>query len=280
MTLREPISAETCLLIPELKLLYAYVPKAACTSIKTWLVRACGIAPEMAREFDEAERQKKPLPFIHPFMEKHYGMRRRPRGELRQALRDPSYFKFTIVRHPLNRLVSAYLDKVVNVKVTAHSLILSGQVRAGCLKTTTVWNWLRGLPLDSERSITFREFVMRLAHCNLEKVDTHYRPQHRLLRGLSLDFTGKLESLVQDFAVVQDRLGVHEPLQWRHTSHYSTEDEGECVADLTAPHFRKRMAPHWSRFFDDSLLATCEQIYGQDFSQYGYQCRVPQLATL
>ncbi|WP_425614606.1 sulfotransferase family 2 domain-containing protein [Anatilimnocola sp. NA78] len=268
--------AETCLVSDELRVVYAYIPKSACTSVKTWLLRHGGFSPAVARQYEAAEARGEKGPDAHTVMREQFSLQQRSPAEIERVLSDPSYFKFTVVRHPLRRLVSSYLDKIVKVKTPAYDVIVSGQVAAGCLNTGNVVNWLRGLPLDKERSLTFREFVASLPKQNLEKLDTHFREQDRLLRGIEFDVVCQMENLVQDFAAVQRQLNVSQPLPIRNSGDYAIADIAECVADWPAARFRDGQAADWSGFYDADLLAQCEKFYARDFARFGYECRLPE----
>jgi len=263
-----PVCLKTCLVLPRVKLIYAYVPKSACTSIKTWLLRYSGECPEIAEKFALAEQTGAKPPEAHDTMHDHFSLKHWSTGVIRRALQDPAYFKFTFVRHPLRRLVSAYLDKVVNAKRPAHELILRGQANAGCSPSTRR-RWWQKPPIDAARSLTFREFVRALQAADPESLDIHFRAQHRLLRGLRFDFVGKLENLPQDFSAVQQRLQNTAPLVWRHITEYSAPAP-ECVADCPAARFRGVAAPPWQSFFDEELRADCCQLYADDFERFGY----------
>lgn len=262
--------ADTCLVSDELRIVYAFIPKAGCTSIKTWLLRHGGFSPEIAREFADAEANGGKPPDAHNHMRSRFSLRHRSRTEIADVLRDPSYFKFCVVRHPLSRLVSAYLSKVVRNNAVAHELIISGQISAGCLKPKTFLNWLRGRPLDPARGLTFREFVHALEKQNPKWLDSHFRAQDRLLKGIEFNAIVKLENIQYDFEVVRQYLGVEVPLALHNTSSYKDEGDG-CVADAPAASFRRGKAPHWTCFYDDMLQAECERLYALDFKRFNYE---------
>jgi hypothetical protein len=254
---------DTCLVSHELKLVFAYVPKAACTSIKQWLVTHGGFAPEIAAAGDDFN--------VHAHLDRHYRLRRR---EARRVLADPAYFKFTFVRNPLPRLVSAYLDKVVKVKHSARRVIRNFQLRRGLLGWNAVEHWLRsGALLDPGRKLTFREFAEQLARENAARLDPHFRPQSRLLAGLPLDFIGRVENSQDDFRVIQERLGVYTPLARSHSQRYAGQGAASGVADWPAERFLTlSAAPDWRRFYDEPLLAVSGRMYAEDFKQFGYHC--------
>jgi hypothetical protein len=263
-----PVCLKTCLYLPQARLIYAYVPKAACTSIKTWLLRYSGECPEIAAQFASAEQANVKPPAAHDMMRDHFSIKRWSEGAIRSALEDPACFKFTFVRHPLRRLVSGYLDKVVKTKAPAHEIIASGQRAQGIVKASA-GSWWRKLQFDEQRSLTFREFVQTLHAFDPETIDVHFRAQHRLLRGLKFDFVGKIEELPGNFAVVQQHVRNAAQLAWRHTSDYAPT-AGECVADWSAARFRGVSSPPWQSFFDEPLQAACCELYAMDFELFDY----------
>lgn len=256
-----PVCLETCLVSHKLRLVFAYVPKAACSSLKRWLIEQGAFGPELIALGGRP---------MHAALDQWHSLRRSP--EAVAVLADPAYFKFTFVRHPLSRLVSAYLDKVVGAEHSARRLIRHAQFRAGHLGLAAARRWLAGRAWhDSERSLSFREFVQQLVREDRERVDTHFREQSRLLRGLPLDFLGRVENSRQDFRVIQERLGCPAPLPQQHTRGYTAHPESHCVADWPAADFRRLSgAPRWPAFFDPPLLALATDHFAADFEQFGY----------
>ena len=269
---------ETCLVNHRLKLVYAYVPKAACTSIKAWLVRYAGWAPELLTKIIQAEAAgltpgSSGYPKIHDHLDQHYSLRKAATSEIESLWDNGRYFKFSFVRHPLSRLVSAYLDKVVWAKSTARRVIRNRQFRNGHLTWRQAAQWFRrNAGFDAERSLTFREFVNQLCREDPERMNPHFRSQARLLRGIPLDFIGRVENSEADFAYVQDHLGIRQPLTSRNKTAYSAGAENVLAADWPAARFRgSAPAPVWQRFFDEPLRKSAEQLYADDFAQFGYQ---------
>lgn len=265
---------DTCLILPKQRILYAYVPKSACTSIKTWLLRHSGECPDIAAQFDRADESGNKPPDAHDTMAAQFHAKRLSARVVRAALYDDGWFRFTVVRHPLRRLVSAYLDKVVNAKSTAHALIAAGQAALGYPSTTD-----RYPTIDTQRSLSFREFVRALHGADQETVDVHFRAQARLLRGLKFDHVGKIENLPADFAAVQRALGIEAPLAWKHVREYSIPVL-ECVADWPAERFRNVAVPPWQAFYDEVLRQSVSELYAADFERFGYEPKLTvQLAA-
>ncbi|MES1925757.1 sulfotransferase family 2 domain-containing protein [Salinisphaera sp. T31B1] len=138
------------------------------------------------------------------------------------------YFKFTIVRNPWDRLVSAY-----------------SFLRAGGMDDADR-NWyaaeLSHLP-DFEAFVTqwlSRESVWR---------GVHFYPQSYFVESedprVALDFIGRFENLADDFAYIAERLGVEATLALRNDSQrgnyedYFTPKTRDIVASVYAEDIRR-----------------------------------------
>lgn len=283
------VSTFNCLVNHRLKLVYAYVPKAACSTVKMWLVREAGFAPDLAAAWSRkpnpqfhASGKVNLVPNMHEYLDRHYSLGRASAREVAAALVDPSYFRFTVVRNPLSRLVSAYLDKIVQAKRPAWALIARGQRALGVKPCTqSLLDCLCGRPaLNPARSLTFREFVGQLAHEDAARLNPHFAPQSWLLRGIALDCVARAENLAADFHAVQTRLACRAPLANQNTRDYAAnlpaDSAASSPADWPAENFGAHSAaPEWPHFYDEALLSEVARIYRGDFEQFGYACALP-----
>lgn len=95
------------------------------------------------------------------------------------AVNDPKVFKFTVVRDPVSRTVSAYADKV-----------FGGQVQKTRLLTYL------GRPYDSD--ITLKQFIALLAHDEgARELDRHWRSQRKEISydQIDFDYIGTVDTL-------------------------------------------------------------------------------------
>jgi hypothetical protein len=119
----------------------------------------------------------------------------------REVLESDSFFRFTIVRNPYTRLVSAWKNKVVPCEPGAERLYLDIKGR---------------LPdIHAKELIAFDEFVNYLqAKSDLSAADPHWRRQvdHLFLDALSFSHVGQLENMAATMARFQQHLGLAEPL--------------------------------------------------------------------
>jgi hypothetical protein len=103
-------------------------------------------------------------------------------GYLLNDLRGRRSFAFTVVRNPLSRTLSCYLDKIASPKL----------------------KFRQRLGLD-DRSLSLLDFLHRLDDGYL-LADPHWAPQSHLAPFESLDFVGRVENLAHDLDAVMTRL--------------------------------------------------------------------------
>lgn len=120
--------------------------------------------------------------------------------EIAEVLMSPEWFRFSFVRNPYGRLLSAYKSKVV-----------SPQDRR--------YRWLareaaQYIGKDTGSVVTFKDFVTYLAVCRNPRVtdDGHLASQSILmmLELTSYDFIGRFEHLGRDLRIVLERLSAPE----------------------------------------------------------------------
>ena len=179
--------------------LYFEVPKAACTQMKELLRLQHGAPPiqlfvgklmETRREMFVHARENVPLPSLVDLDD----------ATQKEVLESDSFFRFTIVRNPYTRLVSAWKNKVVPCEPGCERLYLEIKGR---------------LPdMHAKELIAFDEFVGYLqARGDLSEADPHWRCQvdHLFLEALSFSHVGKVEDMAATLARFQQHLGLAEP---------------------------------------------------------------------
>jgi hypothetical protein len=131
-----------------------------------------------------------------------------------EAYRD--YFKFAFIRNPWDRLVSCWLNKVVEN------------------------NYFGFKESDRSAMQNFANFVNLLSEIDINECDQHIRLQSRLIDLNNIDFIGRFENFERDLGTVANRLGI-EPIQIRklntnrgdkHYSQYYNDKLIQIVADI------------------------------------------------
>jgi len=127
-------------------------------------------------------------PFIKPFQLQD--------GFLHNLLLDKKIFKFAIVRNPFSRLLSCYLDKIVNHK---HLLLFERQQILKILGKNT---------LDSEYDISFNEFTDAIGTQRPYEMNHHWRTQSSQLfiPLIEYDFIGNFENLQKSMLVINSNI--------------------------------------------------------------------------
>lgn len=176
-----------CLALPTQGLVCCAIPKNACTAVKHWMLWAAGIDTS---HLDHGE--------VHDFARRQIGVERLSGKDVRRIR--ASAFAFAIVRDPVDRVVSAYIDKFIRQNpMNLHSKCVIEAVRFGRrvrltkrerFETGGRWIERRSDPrIDYSAGVSFAEFVAYLEVTPDSRLDDHYRPQADFLRlsGLRYD---------------------------------------------------------------------------------------------
>lgn len=112
---------------------------------------------------------------------------------LRRVLKEPGLFRFTFVRNPYHRLVSAYRDKILD---------LNGN--------QALTPFRHNLNFPAAGAPTFEQFARQVAASRDEGSGRHWMSQYRLTLSdlIAFDFIGKVENFGPDFALVLERIGL------------------------------------------------------------------------
>ncbi len=143
-----------------------------------------------------------------------------------------SYFKFSFVRNPYSRLVSAY------------NFLMKG----GFCKKHKKW-----VEENISNYESFHDFVtMWLNEENINNI-SHFRPQFNYVCDkndkVEIDFIGRFENLEEDFQKVCRILDI----------------------DTELPHINSsNTTQHWKTFYNNETLKIVERVYKKDFDIFGY----------
>lgn len=145
------------------------------------------------------------------------------------------YFKFTFVRNPWDRLVSAYFF----------------MKKGGRNPFDKKWAEQHLSDINS-----FQEFVEKLNNKNFRRVvlaEQHFRPQYKYVcdykENILTDFTGRLENIEKDFDYVSKRLGINAKL----------------------PHFNKSKKGNYKNYYNYRMKQIVANIYKKDIKLFNYK---------
>jgi len=147
-----------------------------------------------------------------------------------------SYFKFSFVRNPFARILSAYLDKVCN----KHDIQF----------------------YDKFRNMSFKEFVFEVSKHELKykQVDSHILPQNLLIPNKeSLSFLGKIENFNTDFKYVCDKLELEFDFEYKIGT-----------GKQNSKNLNKTEHKHYTEYYDDETRKIVAEKYKKDLDLFNY----------
>jgi hypothetical protein len=220
-----------------LKHKYVYVEnaKAACTTLKSilgeWEFSDCQLGLDIPRAyFANVHVNVVGTPFVKPFQ--------LGESKFNEILHDDQFFKFSFVRNPYTRILSAYLDKVQGGKPESQEIVVEAE-RLGLI--------------DEQRSVSFVSFLKCLeAMCQRNQyLDKHWRPQTFQLFGeeIKYDRIGRVESFTEDLQSIAKSLGMtlgetkrvfgHETKASDQAAEYYTDEARSIVASVFKSDFEE-----------------------------------------
>lgn len=234
------------------KLLYIPVAKCACTSLKSMMLKLAGIdEPEIATELG--------VHFVTDRFNTGVQLKDKPIDLAREILASDQYFKFSVIRNPFERLVSAYLEKFVYHRTAERNLLHTRQVISAVQGSADI---------DPVRGISFDQFVEYIFTQDPYDLDPHWRPQFLYFLGVPhisrifrLDNIGQLEQYLQQDLGIEVRL-----------DHSNATDKSDIflpeASTLTASEFDSRESIHPDSFLSSRHAEAIRQYYREDFEFY------------
>ena len=191
-----PKTYEMLMIDEKHKLIYCVVPKAACTTWKTILKDATDNPKAKHTNPHDLSSMRKVLQL--PMMS-HLNI-----SDIRSKLLSPDYFKLLVVRHPIDRLISAFREKVVRGN---YNPWISKYIKTHVRKRRNSF----------DNKLTWREFVSFLVKeqgegtrsvYNLHANDIHWRRQVDLSHPCCISYNHviKVETMEHDAPPVLDLL--------------------------------------------------------------------------
>ena len=231
------IPKTNAILMAEHRFCFVYVPKVACTSWKVLFSKMCGVA----RATD--------LAIVHS--RKMSGFKF---AQSEAEVLDSGLPVYAMVRHPAERMLSAYLDKIVrhrpeDPKKDIFSLI-----------ALEINRWVgRREPQNGAAPppsfLDFLKWVRWSGHpCSINE---HWIPQSKLLPSnlADVDFLGRFENFSVDAEDILNRIAC----QFEFPSQSSIGFESTGAAEKA------------STFIDDEALVIIEDLFACDYEKFGYR---------
>lgn len=226
--------------LPAHRLIYVCVPKSGSSTVKRIL---CALIGSGATSIERVHKRK-------------YSCLKSPTlvglMEFRRLAADPRTLRFSFVRNPYARLVSAWADKFQNKPLVSDDSFVEqyrtfrcngGSSSAGC----------------ADRPSTFEEFVEFAENTARSGVNAHWQLQDDILAAapLKLDFIGKLENFQSDIIRVLD--------------HVRASPELRELINIRMNASRHRP---WASYYSAELADRVYRIYERDFDRFKYPRRI------
>lgn len=218
------------------RFIYVEVPKAACTTIKMLLRELHGSSP--LKLFIGAARETRRSMFIHSRENSAFpSLNTFDKKDQRDLLEAPDVLRFTVVRNPYTRLVSAWRDKVFLCEPGVDN----------------VYTAVRGAaPAMSHKDpVKFAEFVSYIERSKGQLWNEHWRKQVDLTfpGGIPYTHIGKVEDLQSTIAILTDHFRRQEPI----IAPRANEGSIQPLAN-----------------FSTELAERIHTLYEEDFAIFGY----------
>lgn len=249
---RSPTSQS--MLVPDLKLVYQPIAKNACSSTKRLVASLGGFTLQKGQGIHHAlDSQNTGLQF-----------KDRTEAEVTAALNDPGWMRFVIYRDPLDRLVSAYVEKFVQNRTHPNQR----QTIGGVIKA--VFDKEEPTEEDYAHGITFREFAEYILAENPNHLNSHWQPQTYYLGHITFTHmydVKRLDLLEQD---LRTHVGEDIELPRMNVSRDGeTEPEYLQIApDLLPRDLKNAKRLSLQSFLDKDLHARLSEYYAADLSIY------------
>ncbi|KFQ56684.1 Carbohydrate sulfotransferase 9, partial [Pelecanus crispus] len=160
-----------------------------------------------------------------------------------------NYTKVMFTRHPLERLVSAYRDKLLHSE-PLYSITIANEIRAMFRKNK-----------NSSEKVSFQEFVSFITANPPNSLDNHWKPMFLLCDPCNIpyDILGKYETLGLDSEHVLKVIGAPESLHYPSLKRYGSEKRTN--GDITLEYLRQ---------LTSEQIEKIKKLYQMDFFLFNY----------
>jgi hypothetical protein len=231
--------------LPRQRLIYICVPKSASTTIKSAL---SALERGVAVSSDRLHKRR----YSGLKSPSHVGY-----STFHRLANSPATLRFSFVRNPYARLVSAWADKYQGKPiVSGDSFIDQYRARRAAIDSS--------LPDGMGETLSFPQFVEFAIATADQRVDAHWHLQDDLLDmpGIKLDLIGKVEKFPGDFNRVLDHAGA-----------------GDQIRQTIGMHLNISRHQPWQDYYNDALATRVHRAYERDFDRFGYTRALKEAAV-
>lgn len=242
------------MMVKDLKIVYQPIAKNACSSTKRLVASLGGFAPAQGQGIHVAlDSQNTGLQF-----------KDHTHDDVSAALNDDGWMRFVIYRDPLERLVSAYVEKFVQNRTHPNQR----RTIDGVIKS--VFETDEPTEDDYEHGITFREFAEYILAENPNHLNSHWQPQTYYMGHVTFTHVYDVKNLGSLERDLRNHIGEDIELPKTNVSRdRSAELEYlPIAADLLPRDLANSKRLHIDSFLHDDLRARLSEYYAADMSIY------------
>ena len=157
---------------------------------------------------------------------RHASLLNKTLDDVQRLSKIQNYFKFMMVRHPLERLVSAFRNKI-EPPVTDFSFRFPNYIKLTILRTYRSKEFEKWVDSDVKYnlSVTFEEFVYYFVNSDLTKINPHLKPIIHSCHPCQIryNFYGNFQTYSQDALMVMKHLQIDEKFYRDKSLHSSSQ---------------------------------------------------------
>src|SRR6056297_1118230 len=234
------------------KVIYCPIGKNACTFLKSEVTRTAGLA-----HIDHIARD---IHFITDTVRTGMQLSDHSPQEVERLIHDETYLRFAVLRDPMDRLLSAYVEKFVQHRNTPlnifHTRSVVDPVQAAV-----------GLDAsDYDRGITFRDFIEHVTSVDATTLDPHWRPQAHYLQGITYDRLFRMDQINDLMEILEARSGVSLGRQARNVTGSGKGTDQPGAQDLLPAQIEAGPKLSKASFFDTDMRQAVESAFASDYS--------------
>lgn len=242
------------MIVDDLRLIYLPIAKNACSSTKLLVAKLGGLVLEPGQDIHQTlDTGDTGLQF-----------KDHPEDHIRDAIAAPGWMRFMIFRDPMDRLVSAYVEKFVINRNDDRQWDTCRQILG------TVLNKSDPTGEDFERGITFREFAEFILAQDPRDLDSHWQPQVFYMGHVPLTHIYDVRAMDRLVVDLQAHVGSKIELPRRNVSRKATgrKETLEVAADLLPGDLHNAERLSVESFLPRDLHRRLAEYYAADISIY------------
>lgn len=236
-------------------IVYTYIPKNACTSLRIAAGRANGFSGDLSNIQSSIQASFEQVQCAE--------------------------YTFVVLREPFERIASVFLDKAIREPKRFTCLLTRFERRI---------NRLSGRNADATLDKwSFRTFVERLAVANNIFKEHHWVPQNAFLLYESYDDYFDVKDMAATFETLSKRFAVEDTRRGSGHTTLGKERVTGMFADTTVKDLRQwnkaGKVPNYDSMYDEDVRRVVRTLYQEDFALYfdkcqGMRCVYPNITSM